>query len=246
MTTTKYYKFLTSDNKGQYSQFDFTEYLPKDGKPGKWLPKIDTLAMCNAGYHVCERKDILSWANTQMFEVEIKGKFLSKEDKLFSQQIRFTRRLNVTTKTWVEYAILCAQTVLEKFEEKYPKDMRPRQAIEAAQKWLDNPTAARAAAADAARAADAAAARAAAYAARAARADAADAADARAAAYAADAVAYAAYAARAAAYAARADAARAADAAARVAAYAAYAARAADAAADLFFIMIGEDSHETA
>ena len=45
----KYYKFLTSDNKGEYSNFDFTEYLPKDGKPGKWLPKIKNIEICESG-----------------------------------------------------------------------------------------------------------------------------------------------------------------------------------------------------
>ena len=33
------YKFLTSEFHGSYSGFDFTPYLPRDGKPGADLPK---------------------------------------------------------------------------------------------------------------------------------------------------------------------------------------------------------------
>ena len=106
-------------------------------------------------------------------------------------------------KDYVSYTVFAAESVLDIYEEKYPNDKRPRQAIEAAKKCIKNPSkenkkTAYAAAYAAARAADAAA---------------------DAAASAADAAAYAADAAYAAAYAA-----------ARVASAAAYAA--ADAAAD--------------
>jgi hypothetical protein len=105
---------------------------------------------------------------------------------------------NLTHVQNVSIAVECAEHVLHIYEAKYPDDKRPRQAIEAAKAWLDNPCDATRNAADAA-----------AYAA-----DAADAA-----AYAADAAYDAAYAAAYAAYAA--------DAAAYAAAYAAYAADAA-------------------
>jgi len=104
----------------------------------------------------------------------------------------------MTYKQYVSYAVFAAEQVIDIYEKKNPEDKRPRQAIEAAKKCIENPSKKnKEAAADAA-----------AYAADAAYA-AADAADA-----AADAAAYAAYAAAAAdaaAYAA--DAADAADAA---------------------------------
>jgi hypothetical protein len=119
----------------------------------------------------------------------------------------------------VEFTVKCASSVLDVFEAKFSDD-RPRKALEAAEKWLNNPCEeTRLAAYAAADAAYAAADAAAAYAARAA--DAVRAAAAAAAAADAD----AAYAAAAAAAArAAADAARAAADAADAAAYAAYAA----------------------
>jgi ABC-type multidrug transport system fused ATPase/permease subunit len=102
----------------------------------------------------------------------------------------------------IKYAIYAAEQVIKIYENKYPKDKRPRNAINAAKKYLKYPTKKNKAAAAAAAAADvaaAAAAYAAAYAAAAYAAAAYAAADAAAAAYAA---AYAAAAADAAAAAA--------------------------------------------
>ena len=97
----------------------------------------------------------------------------------------------------VEFAIMCAESVLHLFEEKYPTDKRPRYAIDAAKKWLSDQTGENryTAAAAAANAADAAAYAAAYYAAHAAAAVDAAAAYAAAAYAAAYAYAYAAYAA---------------------------------------------------
>ena len=110
----------------------------------------------------------------------------------------------MSRKQYLQYAVYAAEQVIDIYEKRHPKDKRPREAIEAAKKCIDedsveNRNAAYAAAADAAyAAADAYAAAAyAAYAAAAAAADAAYAADA-AAAYAAAAYAADAYAADAA------------------------------------------------
>ena len=140
-------------------------------------------------WNKCERSDWLMW-------------FLKKKSLL-------------TKKQSVKIAIVCAQRVLANFEERHPNDTRPREAINAASKWLRNPSEANQNAADAAADAAYAAAAAAATAYAATAAATAATATAATAAYAA-----AAYAAAAAAYAA-----------AAAAAYAAYAAYAAAAAA---------------
>ncbi len=49
----------------------------------------------------------------------------------------------------IQFAILCAEAVLHHFEDKYPTDKRPREAIEDAKAYLKDPTARAAAAADA-------------------------------------------------------------------------------------------------
>jgi len=52
--------------------------------------------------------------------------------------LRKTNRLNKDHS--VKIAIACAEHVLFKFEEKYPENNKPKQAIEAAKRWLTNPS----------------------------------------------------------------------------------------------------------
>ena len=61
------------------------------------------------------------------------------------------RLINKTQK--VQYAIFAAEQVLYIFEKKYPKDLRPRKAIEVAKEYLAHPSIKTKAAADAAAAA---------------------------------------------------------------------------------------------
>ena len=62
---------------------------------------------------------------------------INKVDSSWSRWL-FTNLM--TKKQNVEIAIFSASEVLSIFEDKYPDDKRPRKAIEAAQKWLDDPT----------------------------------------------------------------------------------------------------------
>ena len=51
-----------------------------------------------------------------------------------------TKSLNLSKPQAVFVAIQFAKDVLRIFEDKYPKDMRPRKAIEAAEAWLKDPS----------------------------------------------------------------------------------------------------------
>jgi len=52
----------------------------------------------------------------------------------------------IDERTARQFAVACAEHTLHLFEDKYPNDKRPRQAIEFARTLIDNPAAARAAA----------------------------------------------------------------------------------------------------
>ena len=89
-----YYKVL-NNGKGPYSGYDYTEYLPKDGKPGKWLPKVDKLELCVSGYHVTDAEHLIEWIDgNQLFEVAVKGKKLKSDDKTSCKQMRFIRKID--------------------------------------------------------------------------------------------------------------------------------------------------------
>jgi hypothetical protein len=50
-----YYKILTKKKGrwcGGFGLFNYAPYLPKRGKPGKWTPRLKSLAMCRRGWHV--------------------------------------------------------------------------------------------------------------------------------------------------------------------------------------------------
>ena len=153
----KYYKFLTADNKGKYSEYDFTKYLPNDDKPGKWLRKIDNPVLCEKGYHCFMPEHILEWIEAQLFEVEINGRHVHGDDKTVTQQMRFIRKVDTwNDKTARLFACYCARDTLPILEKKYPNDNRPRVAIETAERYangeatIEELNAARAAASDAA------------------------------------------------------------------------------------------------
>ena len=136
----KYYKVLTSDDKGPYSEFDFTPYLPKAGRPGPWLPVVDDLEMCAKGWHCADADHILDWLQANIYEVEIRGETLKDEDneKICAHEMRLVRRCEGwNERTARLFACDCAERVLPIFEKAYPADKRPRQCIETARKFAN-------------------------------------------------------------------------------------------------------------
>jgi len=121
----KYYKFLTDDNRGRYSKFDFSEYLPADGRPGKWLPEIDgELEICENGYHGCTSENLIEWLNAQLFEIEYMGKPENYDNKVNGRQIRFLRKIE----TWNErnarlFAVWCAREALKLIDDPDPRSV---------------------------------------------------------------------------------------------------------------------------
>ena len=119
-----YYKFLQSDHIAHYSSFDYSEYLPKGNKPGKWLPKIDDLEMCARGYHACLKQDLFEWVNDDLYIVELRGKKIKDENKIVAQEMRLVCKV----KGWNEKNLrLAAAEIVEKislpiWKKYYPDD----------------------------------------------------------------------------------------------------------------------------
>jgi len=120
----KYYKFLTEEHKGEYSEFDFTAYLPKKGKPGKWLPKVDKLNKCSSGYHSCKPEQILQWLNAEMYEVEYKVEPEGDDEKVWGAQIRFIRKVDKwNDRTARLFAVWCAREALKLVDKPDPRSV---------------------------------------------------------------------------------------------------------------------------
>lgn len=133
----KYYKVLGKNGKACHGGSG-SWHLPKNGKPGKWMPKIENIEPCVRGYHLCEAVDLLEWLNEEIYEAEGRGKSIRHDNKTVFEQARLIRKINAwNEKTARLFACECAERVLPIFERERPDDDRPRKVIEAARKYAD-------------------------------------------------------------------------------------------------------------
>jgi hypothetical protein len=111
-------------------------------KMNKWNKVDGYLSICCWGLH-CSKEPYQAFSFVQgeiLAKVECRGKSIIQEDKECWEEQRVVKAYKWTKKDSVELAIFSAKLVLPIFEKKYPDDKRPRQAIEAAVKYLKNPT----------------------------------------------------------------------------------------------------------
>jgi hypothetical protein len=120
--------------------------------------------MCVSGWHLATHEGIAEHARTGavLWIAEGRGEFVAAGDKVAFSSARLVSQVGTLTQIIaVQWAAECAKRVLRHYEDRYPEDKRPREAIQAALKWAKDPTeanrAATAAASNAAYAAYAAA-----------------------------------------------------------------------------------------
>ena len=158
MKTQKGYKWLKQDmrSKNGNQKWEFDTWVKHEGE----------LKLCENGLHASDNAlDSLEYIyGDRWFIVEARGTILKDEDKFVASEMRLVKELDVK-KILVPFACFAARRCLKFFEEKYPNDSRPRNAIEAAENYVKNPSEKNRAPARAARAAAEAAAGAAAKAA---------------------------------------------------------------------------------
>ena len=92
----KYYKVLTKNGKSTYANFDYSQYLPKNGNAGKWLPEINDLEICERGYHITKYWNMWYEEGARIYEVEYKGMLTIQdhcgvEEKAVCKTIRLLR-----------------------------------------------------------------------------------------------------------------------------------------------------------
>lgn len=90
----RYFKFLEKNHISPFLEFDYGNYIPKDGNPGPWLPKVSRISLCHNGYHACKARDVINWYDKELYEVELRGRISGiNEGKVVAQQMRFLRRV---------------------------------------------------------------------------------------------------------------------------------------------------------
>jgi len=114
-------------------------FLPKAGKPGKWMPPIEgKLTPCINGYHLCRFENLLDWLSEEIYEAEGRGGRVECEDKIVFSEAHLIRKIkNWNDKTGRLFAADCAEHVLHIYEKSYPNDFRSRNAIQAARDFAN-------------------------------------------------------------------------------------------------------------
>jgi len=107
-----------------------------------WEKHEGALSMCHSGFHASVRAiDAMQYVNCEALAlVEVRGKHLKQSDKQCWSEMRVVKAYRWEKPDSVAMAIYCAELVVGIYEKQHPDDKRPRQAIEAAKKWLKDPT----------------------------------------------------------------------------------------------------------
>jgi len=136
------YKVLDANGCGPYSNYQWPKPTKnEDGTwtPGEWVEAEGELVMCENGIHYCDgEKQLLSWLNSQIYEIEVDGEEMRGDDKCIAQRGRLLRRIEAWNECEARlFACDCAEHVLEHFETCYPDDNRPREAIRMARRFAN-------------------------------------------------------------------------------------------------------------
>jgi len=137
MTKITYYKVLAADGCSPAHGGTGKWFLPKGKRVGKWMPAIKPV-LCQQGYHFVTFDQLPRWIGPTLYEVEVRGEVLTAKDKSVAEQARLIKRVDTWNKKTLRlFAADCAEHVLGIYEKQYPKDERPRKAIQAARDFAN-------------------------------------------------------------------------------------------------------------
>ncbi len=114
-----------------------------DWKIGQWFHQDGEIKACQNGFHGSKRIiDAIQFVDCEIIAVvEVKGKSdKSEKDKQAWSDMKIVKAYEWDKTASVKLAIFAAEQVIDIYEKEYPKDDRPRKAIEAAKTYLKNPT----------------------------------------------------------------------------------------------------------
>src|SRR5579885_289910 len=87
-------------------------HLPSGKRKGKWMPPIKRLLPCRRGYHVLKPEQLIEWLGPAIFEAEVRGKQIWRDDKGVVEQARLVRKLKWDEQIARLFACDCAESVV--------------------------------------------------------------------------------------------------------------------------------------
>ena len=130
------WKFLTEEFKSKNGNcvWDINKWKTYDGE----------LSMCRSGFHASKKvSQAFSYVQGEILaRVEVAGEHLVDNDgtKEVWKKMRVAKTYKWQQEDSVALAIFSAELVINIYEKQYPNDDRPKRAIEAARRWLKDPT----------------------------------------------------------------------------------------------------------
>ena len=133
-----YYKVLAADGVSPQHGGSGKWFIPKGKRIGKWMPAIKDIQPYKRGYHFVNIEQLPQWIGPTLYEIEVRGQVIHEADKSVAEQARLVRKVETwNDKTLRLYAADCAERALGLYEKRYPKDDRPRKAIQAARDFAN-------------------------------------------------------------------------------------------------------------
>lgn len=131
----RYYKFLNADGTPCHGGSG-KWHLPKNGKPGRWMPKIKgDLILCQNGYHLVRDDHLPSFLGPAMYRVEYAGEIIPDTDKAAVRHARLLYRIEAYTDSRLRhFATDCAERALKRAK---VEDERSWRAIKVARAFAD-------------------------------------------------------------------------------------------------------------
>ena len=131
----KLYKVLNDNKSCSGGDFDWTDYLPADGKPGKWTPTKRSVKLCHKGYHGTDAAHVRHFIEgNQLWEVEaIDPIWDAGRIKFVCKSMRLTRQVDTwNDKTLRLFACWCVRQIWGKLT-----DDRSKRVVEAAERFVN-------------------------------------------------------------------------------------------------------------
>lgn len=109
---------------------------------GVWYKTEGELEICQNGFHASKNIiNAMGFVPAEVLaKVSVRGESEIQNDKECWSEMKLVKIYKWTKKDSVSLAIFAAELVLKNYEDKYPNDLRPRQAIEAVKEVLKNNT----------------------------------------------------------------------------------------------------------
>ena len=124
------------------SDYDKSEWIVGEYRKNPYTVTTECRGF-NCSTHI---GDAMGYVNCEVLaKVKIRGTVITGDTKITAQEMKIVNAWRWTKIDSVEMAIYVAELVINHYENEYPNDTRPRQAIEAATAYLANPTNAKAA-----------------------------------------------------------------------------------------------------